>query len=230
MGCAGISVADDLVVVAYLNHVDRLRDVRFFAHESLKAFRACPYINDWKRFVTLYGDKFNLARILEDALRESTRLGFDPSEVTFKNGDSRVVEVPKSESPKLDRLLRYVQDGFFGEVWGIAEEKRESLSAMLKYYWDSLRSAGEYKVLSGPTDRTEPIRAILNALYAAGIIEMLDKAAEDVYYTPPEEVRSYALTHSNNVCVQMRSDRSRVHVPLRKAIDLVKSGQAEYFI
>jgi hypothetical protein len=172
----GISSADDLVVFASVND-GLVRDVQWFAHESARAFRSCPYWEIWRKNVTLFKEGFNFNRALYDMARNAKWIAHDPVEVAFDVEDPpRLVPVSKAETEAcVSRLDPYVLASFtdaprFNRLTTIPgskpflERDPSSSGAMLRYYWESLRTVDGRKTLTGPLDRPDTIFALARAL------------------------------------------------------------------
>lgn len=237
-GSCGISVSKDMVVVARVAG-ESLAAIKIYAHDSLRSLALCPYAFEFRPHLVQYGDQFNLARVVEDAIRHSTKIGFDPDEMSLP-ASPRAVAVRKS--PALNLVLRWMDDPKV-EFWraifyyaGIQERKGVWESQrILKYYWESLRSGPDgFKTYDRASDRTEPIRAILNALAAAGVLDHLiredaeRREREKYNHLITDQVRAFAKRHHGEVKIRHRGRNAVEWLPLKTALPLVGENRAAW--
>lgn len=172
---AGISVSEDMICVAFL---ERLEAVRFYAKES--AFARCPYFSTWRKNITVFDAGFNLARLLLDVSREAETVAFSPDEVKIAEANGKKFTPIERASCAL-RMLRLIQtNGLLSGVTWEAEQSRDSVSAMLKYFWDGLRVVDGRRTLAS-ADRVEPILAIIHALAVKTAVDDKEKARIAAY-------------------------------------------------
>ena len=179
---AGISVSDDLIVVAYISYRTFLR-LQFFSHKDGRAFKRCPYYHLFLKHIIPFEDEFPRGRILLDAATQARCVGFNPEEmVVSEKSGSKFIAVPTTSLESMvarlgreDGIRQFFTPPKTGEVakprnvFVHAREFPESIEAMIAYYWSGLRTVNGQKTLIGAADRTEPIRAIVYALAAESI-------------------------------------------------------------
>lgn len=162
---AGISVSEDLVCVAFL---ERLEEVQFYGKES--AFAKCPYWPLWRKNVTLFDGAFNLGRLLLDLSREAETVAFSPDEVKITETNGKKF-VPIDRASAAPRTLRLIEtNGLLSGVAFEAEQRPDTISAMLLYFWQGLRVVDGRRTLAS-SDRVEPVLSVVCALAAKTYVD-----------------------------------------------------------
>lgn len=182
---AGISVSDDLIVVAYIGWRTLTR-MQFFSNKNRSAWKACPYFELFQKRLIEFDNDFPRGRVLLDAATQSGLVGFNPEEVTVtEKGGAKFVPVPAEGRHSPEEILAWlsrenVLHNFFtlpkaGEaakprnVFAVADEVTDSPEAMVRYFWNSLRTVNGHKTFKAALGRAEPIRAVVYALAAESI-------------------------------------------------------------
>jgi hypothetical protein len=243
---AGLSVRDDLIVVAYIGR--GLQKTQFFVHKSEKAFRFCPYWSEWRKNVTIVDDDFNVGRLLLDVGRQAKRVGYDPAELSISEANANVT-VPVEKSLCENYLDWIERTNFLREVVIHAEEDPNSIAAMVRYFWESLRLPGGRRTLASPSDRPDAILAIINALAAEAITtERMHAEASSRRENELKEKRQLCADlegkHVNSdLCAAMRKQQERygyvrlmllsrggrlLNLPYEDALPLVAHHFAEF--
>jgi hypothetical protein len=218
----GISVRRDMIVLALVG--DRcLQNVEYFIHKSGHAMKACPYYENFRDEMNIYGEDFNVSRVLQDAIRNVEIVGFDPSEIKLSSKTNNLFTITKDEPQLTDSLSCDLSDTHFLSVMsGSTDTAMQKRAQITQYFWDSLRADSDgNKKWTEPSDRLDPMLAVARAYTAIRMRHDREEAKLE------EPLRRLEQQVKNGSVTVVKSNGYPRTVPIELARDLVRRGEVE---